>query len=101
MLLTCYRLHNGVHAKYANIFRCHLVLPEKKNLTYCERDLGRRLRLEDDRFKASIDCLSKPGLQMAKEKEKKEGIDGTKEGSQDGKWTGSKEGEILTVLDTQ
>lgn len=65
-------LHTGVHAKYANMFRCHLVLPEK-NLTCSKRDLGRRLRLEDDRFKASIDCLSKPGLQKAKEKGRKNG----------------------------
>lgn len=100
LLLTGRRLHTGVHAKYANIFKCHLVLPEK-NLTCSERDLGRRLRLEDHRFEASINCISKPGLQKSKEKEKKERMDGRKEGSQNDKWACRKEGESFTVLDTQ
>lgn len=73
----------------------------KKNLTCSERDLGRRLRLEDHRFKASINCISKPGLQKSKEKRKKERMDGRKEGSQNDKWACRKEGESFTVLDTQ
>lgn len=56
--------------KYIQVSPCFI---RKKNLTCCERDLGRRLRLEDDRFKASIDCLSKPSLQKAKEKGRKNG----------------------------
>lgn len=72
MLLMCCRLHTGVHAKYANMFRCHLVLSEKK-INLLRKRFRKEAEAEDDRFKASIDCLSKPGLQKAKEKGRKNG----------------------------
>lgn len=96
LLLTCCRLRTGVHVKYANVFRRHLVLPEK-NETFTERDLGRRLKLENHKLKASVG-LHQDHVTRRRNRR------GRKDGSQEGKWAGSKEGESFrlgfTVLST-